>query len=119
MSRVDRPTDAHPPHLGPAEQELTTFTDSRSGVTLRIRALPAADGHVRLEQLAYSPTAGWYRQKSFTIPRQLLEPVAESLRYARCLIPEATEETGDAPASFKFPRPAAEGDSPDSVNHSA
>jgi hypothetical protein len=54
----------------------------------QVRVEHDADGTVRLKQMAFSKTAGWYVQKSFCIPAELLPSVLVELRKANCLNPK-------------------------------
>jgi hypothetical protein len=70
------------------EEELITLPGASPDTALRVRVEPNLHGYVRLEQLAYSDDLGWYTQKSFCIPGELLAAVATQLRKADCLIPK-------------------------------
>lgn len=52
-------------------------------------------GSAHLDQMAHSPTLGWYRQRRFTVPRAMLGQMARLLRMGDCLLPETApaEET--------------------------
>lgn len=70
------------------EEELAVLPGATPDSALRIRVEPNLHGYVRLEQLAYSDDLGWYTQKSFCIPGELLSQVATQLRKADCIIPK-------------------------------
>lgn len=68
------------------------------GTGLRVRVESCVRGGcVHLEQVAYSPTMGWYRQKSFTVPREMIGDLSRMLRMSDCLLPR--HEKGSATAS--------------------
>ena len=73
------------------------------GTALRLTAESCASGGcVHLEQMAYSRTLGWYRQKRFSVPRDMVGALARTLRMADCLMPDTpagTDEPTDAPHS--------------------
>src|SRR5688572_26618099 len=87
----------------PTEQELATIPGPHPGTALRVRAECGQDGYVRLEQLAYNNGLGWYVQKSFTIPAELLCAVATQLRKADCLMPRPDRGGGDRHIVFPLP----------------
>lgn len=71
-------------------EEMTTRDGIVSGpgcqTTLRVSIDGEHQDSLRLEQLAYSRSSGWYTQKSFRIPRQLLKELLTELRKADCLM---------------------------------
>ena len=116
------PADEHATdHLHELATHGTTMLPGQApGTALRISAESChRGGCVHLEQMAHSRTLGWYRQKSFAIPRSELAALARLLRMADCLLPAtpgADEETqpeaapaGDAPP-LKFPSDLAHED---------
>jgi hypothetical protein len=90
----------------PADSDdvLATLPGPGPGSALRVSLEPGAshghggsesgEGFVRLEHLAYSSGAGWYVQKSFRIPRELLAALVPQLRKADCLTPRRTRTAG-------------------------
>ncbi len=86
----------------PTELELVTIPGEHPGTALRVSVEPSIDGYVRLEHLAYNANLGWYTQKSFCIPGELLAQLVPQLRKADCLIPKPT--VGDRP--LRHPGPA-------------
>ena len=100
---------------GPTEEELITLPGPQPGTALRVRVETGQDGYVRLEQLAYNDGLGWYTQKSFCIPGEMLATLVPQLRKADCLIPRRRRSAwadGDpirlpvAPPSSETPREA-------------
>ena len=80
----------------PTEQELATIPGTEPGTALRVRVEPGRDGYVRLEHLAYNANVGWYTQKSFCIPGELLGQLVPALRKADCLTPQSKTDAVDA-----------------------
>jgi hypothetical protein len=78
----------HTPAVSPTEEDLIVLAGPRPGTALRVRVEPGVDGYVRLEHLAYSAGIGWYTQKSFTIPGEMLAAIVPQLRKADCMIPK-------------------------------
>ena len=76
----------------PSEQELTTIPGSDPGTALRVHVEPGRDGYVRLQHLAYDSTTGWYVQKSFILPGDMLKALLPQLRKADCLISAPTSD---------------------------
>jgi len=95
---------------GPTEEELITIPGERPGTALRVRIESGVDGYVRLEQLAYSAGMGWYTQKSFCIPAEMLGDLVPQLRKADCLIPRARKLRADGDP-IRLPLPAIPSDS--------
>src|SRR5687767_13903081 len=94
---------------GPTERELATLPGPQPGTALRVRVEPGHEGYVRLEQLAYTPGLGWYTQKSFCIPGELLGALVPQLRKADCLIPRRAASRGsDIPEPIRLPVPRAD-----------
>jgi hypothetical protein len=77
------------------EAEIAILPGSKPGTALRICACSGLDGYVRLEHRAYNPGVGWYTQKSFIIPSELLTSVARELRKADCIMPRRTAASED------------------------
>lgn len=88
----------------PTEQELATVSGQHPGTAIRVCAETGQDGYVRLEQLAHDKGLGWYVQKSFTVPADLLSAVAAQLRKADCLMPRRCH-CGGQDAHVLFPAP--------------
>jgi|SRR5687767_6871553 len=78
----------------PTEQEIATIPGPHPGTALRVRAELGHDGYVRLEQLAHNPGLGWYVQKSFTIPAEMLTVLIPQLRKVDCLMPRRDHRSG-------------------------
>src|SRR5688500_15162244 len=70
----------------PTEQELATIPGEQPGTALRVHVEGGRDGYVRLEQLAHDERLGWYVQKSFVVPGDVLPALLPQLRKADCLI---------------------------------
>jgi hypothetical protein len=71
------------------EQELATLPGSEPGTALRIYVEAGAEGYVRLQHLAHDVGTGWYVQKSFILPGEMLKALLPELRKADCLIPKS------------------------------
>ena len=93
---------------GPTEDELAVLPGERPGTALRVRVEAGRDGYVRLEQLAHNADLGWYVQKSFCIPGEMLRALIPQLRKADCLIPRG-HRSGHVPSDPipMFPAPVA------------
>ena len=78
----------HTAAVSPTEEDLIVLPGPRPGTAVRVRVEPGVDGYVRLEHLAYSAGMGWYTQKSFTIPGEMLAALVPQLRKADCMIPK-------------------------------
>lgn len=72
---------------GASEQALATIPGDEPGTAIRVWVEPGPGGFVRMEQLAYDDGLGWYTQKSFCIPGDMLPALLPQLRKADCLIP--------------------------------
>ena len=96
---------------GPTEEELITIAGDKPGTALRVRVESGQDGYVRLEQLAYSAGLGWYTQKSFCIPADMLAALVPQLRKADCLIPRSRKLRPDGDP-IRLPLPAIPSESP-------
>jgi hypothetical protein len=97
---------------GPTEEELAVLPGERPGTALRVRVEAGRDGYVRLEQLAHNTDLGWYVQKSFCIPGEMLAALIPQLRKADCLIPRtrghgAGNASGDPIPMFPAPSPVS------------
>ena len=88
----------------PTEQELATIPGPYPGTAIRVRAECGQDGYVRLEQIAHDAGLGWYVQKSFTIPAEIVTAVTTQLRKADCLMPRRSGPDGHTPHVL-FPGP--------------
>ena len=88
----------------PTEQDLATIPGPDPGTAIRVRAECGPDGYARLEQLAHDPALGWYVQKSFTIPAELVTAIAAQLRKADCLMPRPRRR-GRQASHLVFPSP--------------
>ena len=87
----------------PSEQELATIPGSAPGTALRVYVEPRDEGYVRLQQLAYDTGTGWYVQKSFILPGEMLKALLPELRKADCLIPK-TGAASSASRSIPYMR---------------
>jgi hypothetical protein len=72
------------------EETLGTFEGDTPGTAIRVLVEAGREGYVRLQQLAYTDSLGWYVQKSMVIPGEMIRPLVSSLRKADCLIPRGT-----------------------------
>lgn len=70
------------------EDQLDILPGPEPDMAIRICLCPGQKSHVRLEQLAYSCSVGWYVQKSFQVPAEMLPLLAQQLRKAHCLMPQ-------------------------------
>jgi hypothetical protein len=66
-----------------AEPKPLSLVCREPGVQIRVQRSP--DGSIRLEQVAFSRSAGWYVQKTFAIPAELLPSLLLDLQKANCL----------------------------------
>ena len=83
------------------EQTLATIPDTEDpGKAVRVSVEPGVEGYVRLEQLAFSPDLGWYSQKSFCVPGDMLDALVPALRQANACIPPVAR---DADQPLRFP----------------
>jgi hypothetical protein len=80
----------------PTEEEIATLPGAHPGTALRVRVETSGEGYVRLEHLAYSADLGWYAQKSFCVPAELLGQLVPQLRKADCLFPRKAAEPDSA-----------------------
>lgn len=85
------------------EEEIATVPGPTPGTAMRVRVEPTMHGYVRLEHLAYSTDLGWYTQKSFCIPGEIISQIIPHLRKADCLIPRPAREEEDATLAFPVP----------------
>lgn len=83
----------------PTELELGTVAGDVPGTAIRVRVEAGREGYARLEQLAYGEDVGWYVQKSFVIPGEMIQPLVTQLRKADCLV-EKSPQSDDAPIPF-------------------
>lgn len=86
------------------EQVLETIPGPTPECAMRVRVEPGRQGYARIEQLAYSADLGWYCQKSFVVPGEMIKALVTQLRKADCLVeaqpaPQAGESTG---ATLRF-----------------
>ena len=72
----------------PTEEEWVTLPGSNGRTALRMYVQPGPDGYVRLQQMAHDPGAGWYVQKTFLVPGEMLGALATQFRKADCLMPK-------------------------------
>ena len=80
-----------------SDDHLAFIPGDEPGTALRIRQHATREGLVTLEWLAHDPVLGWYRQKSLSLPRQMLGETAKALRVADCLMPR---DPAAAPATL-------------------
>jgi hypothetical protein len=71
----------------PTEQEAAVIPCDQPGSAIRVFVEPGQAGYIRLQQLAWCESLGWYVQKSFVIPGEVLHTLLPALRRAACLIP--------------------------------
>lgn len=103
---------------GLSQQQLTELAShgstmvpgAEAGTAIRIRVESCPKGGcLHLEQMAYSHTLGWYRQKSFQVPRELVGSLAQVLRMGQCLLSQPSDSTHQggeaAPLPFSTPSP--------------
>ena len=85
--------------LGDLEEHGAVMLAGREpGTALRVRLESCPKGGcAHIEQMAYSDTLGWYRQRAFSVPRDMIEPLARLLHMSHCLLPQpATPEPAPA-----------------------
>lgn len=100
-----------------AAEGVASLPGAEPGTAVRIvlESCPKG-GCAHLDQMAYSPTLGWYRQRRFTVPRDMLGEMARLLRMGDCLMPPAqrspsapcdeaslSSDSTDAPLPFPGP----------------
>jgi hypothetical protein len=103
-------TFASDPMADLSAQGWTMLPGSEPGTALRLCLEPCPKGGcVHLQQMAYSPTLGWYRQKSFSLPREMLGDLARLLRVSQCLLPQPASAALPAEATLKFPAAGVSG----------
>ncbi|MGH7213556.1 MAG: hypothetical protein ACREIT_02150 [Tepidisphaeraceae bacterium] len=95
----------------PTEEVLAILPGAKPGTALRVSVEPGQDGYVRLEHLAYSAGMGWYAQKSFVVPGDVLQALVPELRKAGCLIPRRPARADEDAPVLRI-GPAIEGDRP-------
>jgi hypothetical protein len=61
---------------------------------MRMYVQPGPDGYVRLQQMAHDAGVGWYVQKTFIVPAEMLGALATQFRKADCLMPKARPVAG-------------------------
>ncbi len=86
-------------------EDLGVILGERPGTAVRVRQHDCEGGCVHLEQLAYSPTIGWYRQKTFCVPREMLDDLTRTLNHAKCLMPPAQPTAGALADASPIPFP--------------
>lgn len=67
----------------PAAEEGTLIPGQEHGTAYRVRRECAA-GLVTIEQMRHSKSAGWYVQRSFSVPVEVLPAILTELRKADC-----------------------------------
>lgn len=70
----------------PTEEEWITLPSNDPNTSIRMYVQTGQDGYVRLQQLAFDDGAGWYVQKSFIVPADMLSALATQFRKADCLM---------------------------------
>lgn len=80
-----------PPCVFPSmtEEEVVTIPGEESGTAYRLRVEAGLHGYLRIEQLGYNATLGWYVQKSFCLPGQVVHQLMPHLRQAVAMIPRS------------------------------
>jgi len=71
---------------------MTWLAGERPGTAIRVAVETCPKGGcAHLDQMAHSPTLGWYRQRRFTVPRSMVGDLARLLRMSDCMTsqPEA------------------------------
>ncbi len=74
--------------------EIGLIPGSEPGTAYRVRSA-CAEGCVILEQLRHSGSAGWYVQRSFPVPTEMLQIIVREMRKADCLTPRRTTKGAD------------------------
>jgi len=110
-----------PPCVFPSltEEEVITVPGHDAGTAYRLRVEAGMYGYLRIEQLGYNATIGWYTQKSFCLPGDVAHQLMPHLRQALALIPRsgqtthsATPRLADDQGPLKFPGPSASDTTP-------
>ncbi len=96
-------------HGNTTDRPIGTLPGREPGTALRVTVEDAAQhqqgepGYVKLEQLAYARDMGWYTQKSFRVPAEMVRALISTLNQADALSSHAsTTTTQGQPASFPF-----------------
>lgn len=84
---------------GSSSEELATLPGAKPGTAIRVCFEAGQSAQVRLEQLAHSEGLGWYVQKSFCIPAEMLGALIPQLRKADCLVPQAARQAASRRSS--------------------
>jgi hypothetical protein len=100
MLRLSLMTNANCPCVfpSPTEEEWITLPSTDGQTALRVYVQAGTEGYVRLQQVAYDEGAGWYVQKTFVVPGEMLSTLATQFRRADCLIPKGTGGAMSIPA---------------------
>jgi len=93
------------------EEQVGVIPGSQPGTALRLQVETSEQGYVRLEHLAFSPDLGWYTQKSFCVPGEMVKDLVCLLNQSRCRLPNGAQRPGPSAApsgdcdcdSLKFP----------------
>lgn len=91
---MDRPNRCHCVFPSATEECLGTYEGDTPGTAFRVLVEAGRDGYVRLQQLSYAGSMGWYVQKSMVIPGEMIRPIVSALRKADCLIPRPATAGG-------------------------
>lgn len=78
-----------PPCIFPSvtEQDVVTVPGTEPCTAYRLRVEPGVRGYLRIEQLAYNEAMGWYTQKSFCLPGDVVHQLMPHLKQASALLP--------------------------------
>jgi hypothetical protein len=79
-----------------ASDGTTWLAGADPGTAIRVAVEGCAKGGcAHLDQMAYSPTLGWYRQRRFTVPREMIGELARSLRMCDCVMERPQTRAAD------------------------
>lgn len=103
-----------PPCVFPSltEQDVVTVPGRDAGTAYRLRVEPGMHGYLRIEQLGYNHNLGWYTQKSFCLPGEVVHQLMPHLKQAVAMIPHpgvshtATRAMMPDHGPLRFPAPA-------------
>lgn len=78
-----------PPCVFPSlsEQDVITVPGIEPCTAYRLRVEPGDHGYLRIEQLGYNQSMGWYTQKTFCLPGEVVHQLMPHLKQAAALLP--------------------------------
>lgn len=93
-----------PPCIFPSvtEEDVVTVPGVEPCTAYRLRVEPGMGGYLRIEQLAYNEAMGWYTQKSFCLPGDVVHQLMPHLKQASALLPLPARGRSQAVGSMSF-----------------